>query len=91
MAVYSLQVIPPHYCGSAPKNQTFFILKHPTMKSPLFLGLLLVASLSLQAQSEETLFNSTNLRLSGIWGSATYNFSSFNNDDWTLIRGGYGA
>jgi hypothetical protein len=61
------------------------------MKNSLFLGLLLVASLSLQAQSEETLFNSTNLRLSGAWGSATYNFSSFNGDDWTLIRGGYGG
>ncbi|MEZ4985337.1 MAG: hypothetical protein R2795_09925 [Saprospiraceae bacterium] len=47
--------------------------------------------LNLQAQKEETLFNQTNLRLSGAWGTATYNFSAFNGDEWTLIRGGYGG
>ncbi|RME99515.1 MAG: hypothetical protein D6772_07610 [Bacteroidetes bacterium] len=47
-------------------------------------------TMSVSAQSEETLFSNSHLDLSGAWGSATYNFSSFG-DDWTLIRGGYGG
>jgi hypothetical protein len=49
-----------------------------------------LATIGLQAQSEETLFSNSRLNLSGAWGSAAYNFSSFG-DEWTLIRGGYGG
>lgn len=56
----------------------------------IFVVALLITA-GLNAQSEETLFGNSGLRLSGAWGSAAYNFSSFNNDDWTLIRGGYGG
>ena len=61
------------------------------MKSLQLFVVCLFATLGLMAQSEETLFNQTNMRLSGAWGSAAYNFSSFNGEDWTLIRGGYGG
>lgn len=53
--------------------------------------LFLFASIGLSAQSEQTLFNQTKLGLSGAWGSATYNYTGFNSDDWTLFRGGYGG
>jgi hypothetical protein len=53
--------------------------------------LLLFASVALSAQKEETLFNQTRLGLSGAWGSAAYNYTSFNSDNWTLFRGGYGG
>jgi hypothetical protein len=61
------------------------------MKSLQIVVICLLAFTGLTAQSEETLFNKTNLNLSGAWGSAAYNFASFNGDDWTLIRGGYGG
>lgn len=61
------------------------------MKSLQLLIVFLIATVSLSAQREETLFNQTNLRLTGAWGSAAHNFSSFNGEDWTLIRGGYGG
>lgn len=61
------------------------------MKTYSLLAALLLMTLGLAAQKEETLFNQTNLRLSGAWGSATYNFTSFGGEDWTLTRGGYGG
>lgn len=61
------------------------------MKYLPLLAAFIFGAVGLQAQSEETLFNQTNLRLTGAWGSATYNFTSFNGDDWTLMRGGYGG
>ncbi|MEL7220320.1 MAG: hypothetical protein AAGJ93_03310 [Bacteroidota bacterium] len=53
--------------------------------------LLLLFTFNLSAQKEETLFNQTRLGLSGAWGSAAYNYTSFTNDNWTLFRGGYGG
>ena len=55
------------------------------MKNLQLVVVFLFATLGLMAQSEETLFNQTNLRLTGAWGSAAYNFSSFNGEDWTLL------
>lgn len=51
----------------------------------------LFLSTALMAQKEETLFNRTGLRLSGAWGSTAFNFSNFGDEDWSLIRGGYGG
>ncbi len=61
------------------------------MKTLQLLFVFLLCATSLVAQREETLFNRSGMRLSGAWGSSTFNFSSFNGDDWTLVRGGYGA
>ena len=54
-----------------------------------FTCLLLFVGISLHAQRQETLF-SHHGGLTGIWGAATVHFSNYN-DDWTLVRGGYGA
>ncbi len=53
----------------------------------LFTGSLLL-SVTIMAQREETLFGS--LDLSGAWGAFTYNYSNYE-DDWALVRGGYGG
>lgn len=80
----------PYLRGVATRN-FYHPQKQPDMKSLQIVVICLLTIGSLTAQSEETLFNKTNLSLSGAWGSAAYNFSSFNGEDWTLIRGGYGG
>lgn len=52
----------------------------------LLTTLFLFAALSLSAQKEETLFNSSDIRLSGIWGGLDYNYSYFE-DDYAYARG----
>lgn len=61
------------------------------MKTLQLLFVVLLSTLALQGQKVETIFNQTSLRLTGAWGTAAYNFSSFNGEDWTLIRGGMGG
>ncbi len=46
---------------------------------------------SINAQRDETLFGNNKLGLSGAWGTITYNYSFFNNDDFTYARGGSGG
>lgn len=63
-----------------------------TMKTLSWITLLagLFFTTMAQAQRDETLFNNHNAWLSGVWGSATVNYSSFK-EDWALVRGGYGG
>lgn len=62
------------------------------MKTLTWIALLagLIFTTTANAQREETLFNNHNSWLSGVWGSATVNYSSYK-EDWALIRGGYGG
>lgn len=48
--------------------------------------LFLLSALSLSAQEEQTLFNSTDIRLSGIWGSIDHNYNFFE-DEYAYARG----
>jgi|AntRauTorckE5430_2_1112549.scaffolds.fasta_scaffold23343_2 hypothetical protein len=48
--------------------------------------LFLLSALSLSAQDEQTLFNSTDIRLSGIWGSIDHNYNFFE-DEFAYARG----
>lgn len=52
----------------------------------LFTTLFLLGALSLTAQKEETLFNSADIRISGIWGSIDYNYSFFD-EEYAYARG----
>lgn len=47
-------------------------------------------STSLFSQRDETVFGRTGLRLSGVWGGATSNFTQIG-DDLALFSGGYGG
>ncbi len=58
------------------------------MRIGMLLSLLaLLASTSLQAQRQETLFGHNGLGITGMWGSATYNYSFFD-EDYVYNRGG---
>ncbi|GJM32198.1 MAG: hypothetical protein DHS20C18_11990 [Saprospiraceae bacterium] len=58
------------------------------MKNTFFIILALVVSAtSLSAQREETLFSRNSAWLSGIWGSAMYDYNYFDND-WGMVKGG---
>lgn len=73
-----------------PKNH-FIYPNQQRMKTLQLLLALLLTTVALNGQKVETIFNQTDLRITGAWGTAAYNFSSFNGDDWTLIRGGMGG
>lgn len=58
------------------------------MKNSILIPLLcLVFATSLTAQREETLFGRNGFDFTGIWGSATYNYSFFD-EDYVYNRGG---
>ena len=60
------------------------------MKNAILISLLCLGfAFSAQAQ-QETLFNSSPLGLTGIFGGVNHNFSYFD-DDWGQLRGGYGG
>lgn len=46
--------------------------------------------LGLQAQSEETVFGKSGLRLSGAWGGSTVNLTAFDGD-YAVLSGGFGG
>lgn len=48
--------------------------------------LFLLSALSLTAQEEQTLFNTSDIRISGIWGSIDHNYSFFE-DEYAYARG----
>lgn len=52
----------------------------------LLSALFLLSALNLSAQEEQTLFNSTDIRLSGIWGGFDHSYSYFE-DDYAYARG----
>lgn len=58
------------------------------MKQLILFSLLVLGITQLSAQREETLFGG--LDLTGAWGAFTYNYSNYD-DDWALVRGGYGG
>ncbi len=61
------------------------------MKNTIFTALFaLLLTSNLSAQREETLFSSPEVRLSGIWGGVSYNYSYFDSD-FTSVRGGFGG
>ncbi len=58
------------------------------MKTLVWTTLALALSLTAYGQRTETLFD--DFDLTGAWGGVTYNYSSYDND-WALLRGGYGG
>lgn len=58
------------------------IMKLTHLLAPLFL----FAALSVSAQKEETLFNSSDIRISGIWASIDHNYSFFE-EEYAYGRG----
>ena len=51
----------------------------------VFMSLLVLQAFS---QREETLFGDRGIHLSGLWGTISHNFSSFENEEFQWIRGG---
>ena len=47
-------------------------------------------SFNLQAQADQTVFNNTDLRLSGGWGGPFFGITQLNND-YVSVKGGFGG
>ena len=60
------------------------------MKKYLLSAFIILLSLSLHAQKDETIFGHSGIRLTGIWGGATTHVNGFE-EDFDLLGGGYFA